>query len=59
MKRKDKPEQGRELEQYELDAYRLGFSLEPQRTKRTWIERREVHLPNGQTLIEEVTYIEE
>lgn len=59
MNRKNQPQPQRQLEQYELDAYRLGMSLPVHRTKRTWVERREVHLPNGQVLIEEVTYIEE
>lgn len=59
MKRQNKSQSESQLEQYELDAYRLGFNLALQSTKRTLIERREVHLPNGQVLIEEVTYTEE
>lgn len=49
----------RQLEPYEINAYAIGRQMASQSTRRTHIERREVHLPSGEVLVEETVYIEE
>ena len=49
----------RQPEPVELSAYALGRQLASKQSRRTQIQRREVHLPTGEVLVEEFIVIEE